>query len=798
MPHQPLIITKKHFLDYFQIPSLYWFKTEEEIALINEKIGQSQNHNNPEYDQQQTLTFFQQIFNDHFDNQTNHLLLNHEPSLTEIISQLIDQDDLVKNQNLFWKQFTDQLNQFIQNQFPGMQFTNFHDHQKIFDHEQATAEFWAIFHQKEQWIIFRPKIKLGQFLLNPTYLVKWRGKIYYIEAKLASNQKLVHLMPLIFAEKVLQTNNQLQVNCYLNCLITNFKHQQNTPQFILTAHVPLTQSINLPPELNYDQKRKIHYQLNLVKKSDLNFYCQQLNQKPFHFQTTNDREKENELWTLINHIKAGRPIVAEIEYLKWKDKVNQEVVMKFGGVKNLLNINQLFAKQLSIKDYPITFLSQENLFSYQNNHFYDDFINQKNNDANLKFTIQNWAKINFLLVVLDLNPILVPQKLTTTYKDQKFQIHKRWKWKNFVQAINDHYHHNNDRLTVLDENYWINNYDLNNPLKLSHIWKQLIKTAYPWFDFSGKIANLTKITSLLAKGGNSYHPKPPTLTFHDQKEVKKMLLISPEIFHLYGYQQTIIITDQGKNRMEWYKKVNNRIYYDFESYSLPVNNLVKSTAYAQIVYQVSVIKKINGLEDDHCCNLIFDPLKMKPIVFQQIIDAIYHQQPNTAYVVFNKNFENNRLIEMAQMINQPQYFQKVQTIINNTIDLADFFLTTPNNLQIIVQKLNFYYSIKKIIEIIPQKYLKQSKAISYQQLTRIQNGLVCQSLAINRAMTINNTNKTEAEWNEVSQLMQQYCENDVRSMIAIELWIIDLVTKGQKANKIQSEKLIRELVFGQK
>lgn len=99
--------------------------------------------------------------------------------------------------------------------------------------------------------------------------------------------------------------------------------------------------------------------------------------------------------------------------------------MKFGGVKNLLNINQLFAKQLSIKDYPITFLSQENLFSYQNNHFYDDFINQKNNDANLKFTIQNWAKINFLLVVLDLNPILVPQKLTTTYKDQKFQIHKR-------------------------------------------------------------------------------------------------------------------------------------------------------------------------------------------------------------------------------------------------------------------------------------------------------------------------------------------------------------------------------------
>lgn len=102
-------------------------------------------------------------------------------------------------------------------------------------------------------------------------------------------------MPLIFAEKVLQTNNQLKVNCYLNCLITNFKHQQNTPQFILTTHVPLTQSINLPPELNYDQKRKIHYQLNLVKKNDLNFYCQQLNQKPFHFKTTNDREKENEL-----------------------------------------------------------------------------------------------------------------------------------------------------------------------------------------------------------------------------------------------------------------------------------------------------------------------------------------------------------------------------------------------------------------------------------------------------------------------------------------------------------------------
>lgn len=146
----------------------------------------------------------------------------------------------------------------------------------------------------------------------------------------------------------------------------------------------------------------------------------------------------------------------------------------------------------------------------------------------------------------------------------------------------------------------------------------------------------------------------------------------------YLLNDQFLITNQAIEQFQKFMAIPNKIYYDFESFNLPLQDQFNINPYTQIVNQISIIKDIKGSGIKHCENIVFDPLELNIEHFKKIIDLIYDDNSDqNAYVVYNKSFENSRLKEMAKMINEQAYYLKVIDIINNTIDLADFF--NPNN-----------------------------------------------------------------------------------------------------------------------
>lgn len=72
---------------------------------------------------------------------------------------------------------------------------------------------------------------------------------------------------------------------------------------------------------------------------------------------------------------------------------------------------------------------------------------------------------------------------------------------------------------------------------------------------------------------------------------------------------------------------------------------------------------------------------------------------------------------------------------------------------------------------IDQRFLDASRTVSYQSL-KVQKGDVAQELTLARFLNC----LDEQQWAQTALELKQYCENDVRAMIAIELFIKDLIT----------------------
>ena len=92
------------------------------------------------------------------------------------------------------------------------------------------------------------------------------------------------------------------------------------------------------------------------------------------------------------------------------------------------------------------------------------------------------------------------------------------------------------------------------------------------------------------------------------------------------------------------------------------------------------------------------------------------------------------------MINQKEYYAKVDSIIKNIFDLADMFKvksTDPNYL-IFFKELGGFYSIKKVLPLI-DKYNKdiytKTKCLNYSDL-EISNGQICQTETVKRFFKI--------------------------------------------------------------
>lgn len=222
-----------------------------------------------------------------------------------------------------------------------------------------------------------------------------------------------------------------------------------------------------------------------------------------------------------------------------------------------------------------------------------------------------------------------------------------------------------------------------------------------------------------------------------------------------------------------------KVYFDFESINSAIRVIEKSYPFMQAVTQCSIIKDHgNGVKTEKCTNLVKDPNLIDNQWFKEIIDSLY-AGPEYSYVVYNKAFEKSRLKEMAEFINEEEYAHKVKIINDNVFDLADLFTVTKQ--AIIIKELGGFHSIKKVLPIV-QKYapdfFEQTGCKDYKKLS-INNGLMCQQKTAARFFGL----LADEEWNQLVNDVSVYCENDVRAMIAVEYFALDLIKNSQKYNK---------------
>lgn len=299
---------------------------------------------------------------------------------------------------------------------------------------------------------------------------------------------------------------------------------------------------------------------------------------------------------------------------------------------------------------------------------------------------------------------------------------------------------------------------------------------YNLYDYSGNVADQNKEKIEFIKKNDSIEnflkqPKKNPTFYLDLFKTKEKILINN------------LMSEAKINKIHL-----NKIYFDFETINSPIRVIDNSLPFMQIVTQCSIIKatKKDKPENLKCENLIIDPKKINIEWFEKIIDKLYFgptpelinkmwkiKSPHeTSYIVYNKSFECSRLKEMAQFINKPLYYFKVSEIIKNIYDLADFFkLSSSSDFGYILffKELCGFYSIKKVLPLIGKynkKIYKIAKCLDYENL-EISNGQICQEETTKRFFNLISNEK----WKKIQDEMKIYCENDVRSMLAIELFI---------------------------
>ena len=316
-----------------------------------------------------------------------------------------------------------------------------------------------------------------------------------------------------------------------------------------------------------------------------------------------------------------------------------------------------------------------------------------------------------------------------------------------------------------------------NKFKDTDMWAQLRKLyyvkGYDIFKYSGNVidfnqSNLQKIYEL---GKNKQYDVEPFLRYINNKNPlsaeknKKRFLLNNEDF--------VINKERFNNLLIKIKP--KKVYFDFESINPAIRVVDNSLPFTQVITQNSyIIQNDENIVNLVCNNMMIDPNEIDVNWFKKIIDALYMGE-EYSYIVYNKHFESNRLIEMSNFIREDEYYNKVSTINKNIFDLADFFmLNSKQNDACLIKELNGFYSIKNILPLI-QKYepkiFKKTKCKDYKELN-IGNGLVCQEKTMNRFFGIT----SDEEWDQVVKESKIYCENDVRAMIAVELFIRDFLS----------------------
>lgn len=304
---------------------------------------------------------------------------------------------------------------------------------------------------------------------------------------------------------------------------------------------------------------------------------------------------------------------------------------------------------------------------------------------------------------------------------------------------------------------------------------------YNRFDYSGKIADQSGESLINAKIKEDLIEfiKPPSKN-------SKIDYLS-----LFQYANNFDVNLENTFKL-WNQLKNKKVYFDFETLNTSIRPIDNCFPFNQIVTQCSIIKDDGtGIENVNCDNLIIDPTSIDLNWYKKVIDSIYYganpvydeelekyiidpESNNISYIVYNKSFEKTRLEEMAHLINDKYYFAKVESIIKNIFDIADFFiLSSSNGYCLFFKELCGFYSIKKVLPLISKyspEVFNKTKCLNYNDL-EVYNGKICQDKTALRFFKLIDDN----EWKTIASHLQIYCENDVRAMIAVEYFIKEII-----------------------
>lgn len=296
---------------------------------------------------------------------------------------------------------------------------------------------------------------------------------------------------------------------------------------------------------------------------------------------------------------------------------------------------------------------------------------------------------------------------------------------------------------------------------------------YRFFNYSGNVLNLNWI-NLEKMGKNHLVGTNDIEEFLKGRE--KLSDVYRNNFQRFCLKDAADFQINEEQVNELLKKLKpKKVYFDFESINPSIRAIDNSLPFTQAITQNSVIKDHgNGVLNEKCINMVRDPNCIDVPWFKELIDELYEGE-DYSYVVYNKNFETKRLEEMANFINEDEYFKKVKCINENIYDLADFFTITKDKSPICIKELGGFYSIKKVLPLV-EKYqpniFKETGCKDYKTL-EVSNGLMCQQKTMARFYD----KLSDDEWQELVKNVSIYCENDVRAMVAVEYLVTKYILK---------------------
>ena len=227
----------------------------------------------------------------------------------------------------------------------------------------------------------------------------------------------------------------------------------------------------------------------------------------------------------------------------------------------------------------------------------------------------------------------------------------------------------------------------------------------------------------------------------------------------------------------------NIIWFDFETISTPFSVFNKwPEPFWQLPFQCSIIQTNNTNIINKPINLVYDPANICYENMVEIINKLYHK--DHIYVVYNKTFEITVLNKIRKLIKTKILLKKIDHIINNIVDLANFFSVGKTTWCLKIKELNGFYSIKKINAYM-NKYsswiYNKNEISDYKNLENITNGLEATSIGKGRFYGL----IKDKIWKDYTADLKAYCELDVKMMIYCLIFVKSLLLEDRKNSSIK-------------